>query len=94
MDNFTPIRNGILEHLQGGMLCPFDLGIYLFMDLRADWAKGIFHVCALSIAHGFNDPKLKKHIQKSLVRLRQRQYINYKKGDGTRGGYPILLSIA
>ena len=25
------------------------------------------------------------------MRLRQRKYINYRKGNGTRGGYPILI---
>jgi hypothetical protein len=91
MDNFTPIRNGLLDHIRDGKLCPFDLGIYVFLHLRADWATGIYHGCALTIAHAFNDPSLKHHVNKALIRLRERQYVNYRKGDGRRGGYPILI---
>src|SRR4051794_8761323 len=91
MDNFTPIRNGLWDHIREGKLCPFDLGIYVFLHLRADWASGIYRGCALTIAHGFNDPSLKLHINKALIRLRDRHYINYPKGNGTRGGYPILI---
>src|SRR5690348_13726536 len=92
VDSFTPIRNGLLEHIQDGKLCPFDLGIYVYMHLRADWSTGIFRGCALGIAHGFNDPSLKHHINKALSRLRQRKYINYPKGVGKRGGYEVLIN--
>jgi len=91
MDNFTPIRNGIREHISAGNLCPFDLGIYVLLHLRADWATGIFRGCALSIAYAFNDPSLKHHINKSLIRLRERRYINYAKGSGRRGAYEVLI---
>jgi hypothetical protein len=91
VDNFTAIRNGILDHLREGKLCPFDLGIYIFLHLRADWTTGIYTGCALTIAHQFADPSLKHHINKSLIRLRERRYVNYRKGDGRRGGYPILI---
>jgi hypothetical protein len=92
MNNFTPIRNGILEHIQAGHLCPFDLGIYLVLHLRADWSTGIYQGCALTLAYQFGNPSLKAHIQKSLRRLRDRQYVNYRKGDGKRKGYPILIN--
>jgi len=92
VDNFTAIRNGILEHLASGNLSPFDLGVYLYLHLRADWATGIYRGCALTVAHGFDDPALRGHINKSLIRLRSRKYINYRKGDGRRGGYPILIN--
>jgi hypothetical protein len=92
VDNFTPLRNGLVDHIQQGKLCPFDLGIYTFLHLHADWATGVYHGCALAIAHGFSDPSLKHHINKSLIRLRERQYINYQKGCGRRGGYPILIN--
>jgi hypothetical protein len=90
--SFTQIRNGILEHFQRGDLGPFDAGVYLLLHLRADWATGIYNGCALGIACSFGDPKLKEHVQKSLRRLKDRQYINYKKGDGSRHCYPMLLN--
>ena len=88
MENFTPLRNGILEHLRDGKICPFDLGIYVMLQLRADWSTGIYRGCALSVAHQFGDSTLRKHVTKSLFRLREKGYINYRKGDGVRGSYP------
>ena len=80
MDNFTPLRNGILEHLRDGKMCPFDLGVYVLLHLRADWETGIYHGCALALAYQFGDSTLRKHITNSLARLRSRGYINYRKG--------------
>src|ERR1700680_4913948 len=91
MENFTAIRNGILDHIREGKICPFDFGIYVFLHLRADWSSGIFHGCAATIAYQFGDGKLKKPIQRSLHRLRDRKYINYHEGSGQRGGYPVLI---
>jgi hypothetical protein len=91
MNNFTAIRNGIREHVSAGTMSPFDLGVYIFLHLWAEWETGIYRGCALSIAYSFGDPSLKTHIQQSLRRLRDRRYINYPHGDGSRGGYPIMI---
>lgn len=92
MDNFTPLRNGLSEHIKDGRLGPYDLGIYSFLHMHADWATGVYRGCALTIAFGFGDPSIKEHVQKSLRRLRDRSYINYRKGDGARGAYSILIN--
>src|SRR2546423_5257975 len=92
MGNFTRIRNGLYGHIKAGRMSPFDLGIYVFLHLRVSWTTGTYQGCALTIACDFGDPKLKEHIQKSLRRLRDRGYINYPKGNGSRGGYPILIN--
>lgn len=91
MDNFTPIRNGLREHIQEGKLPPFDLGVYTALHLLSDWSTGVCHACALSIAFFFGNPSWKTRIQKSLRRLRDRGYIHYPKGRGGRGAYPILI---
>ena len=91
MKNFTVIRNGLLSHIRDWQLCPFDLGVYVFLLLRADWATGIYQGCALTIAHHFADPRIKHHVNKCLMRLRDRHYINYPKGRGRRGGYAVLI---
>jgi hypothetical protein len=91
MDGFTKIRNGIVEHINDGKLSPFDLGIYTYLQLRADWTTGIVKTCAASIAYGFSDASLTKAIQRSLHRLRDRHYINYPEGYGKRGRYEILI---
>jgi hypothetical protein len=91
MDNFTPIRNGLREHIQEGKIPPFDLGVYTAIHLLANWSTGICQACALSIAFFFGSPSWKTRIQKSLRRLRDRGYIQYPKGGGMRGAYPILI---
>jgi hypothetical protein len=92
MEPFIPIRNGLLEHIRQGKLCPTDLGVYTFLHLTADWATGVCHTCATGIAVQFNDPKLTKLVQRSLQRLRASGYINYRPGDGQRGLYAVLLN--
>jgi uncharacterized protein YdaU (DUF1376 family) len=92
MENFTAIRNGLLEHLQSAHMGPFDLGVYTLLHLRADWETGVTTTCALTLAYHFGNPSLKPHIQKALRRLRDRKYINYRNGDGKRNAYPILIN--
>jgi hypothetical protein len=91
MAGFSKIRTGILDHIQDGKMCPFDLGIYVFLHLRADWNTGIVQTCAATIAYQFNDASLTKQVQRSLRRLRDHGYVNYREGTGKRGRYPILL---
>src|SRR6266851_3052633 len=92
MENFTAIRNGLLDHALGGKLSPFDFGLYVFLIMRAGYSTGIYEGCALTIACQFGDPSQKEHVQKSLRRLRHKKYINYRNGDGSRGAYPILIN--
>jgi hypothetical protein len=91
VENFIAIRNGLLEHIRQGKLCPSDLGIYTFLHLTADWSTGISYTCASGIAAQFNDPSLKELVQKALRRLRGKGYINYRSGKGQRGCYQILI---
>jgi hypothetical protein len=90
-NGFAKIRNGIRHHIKQGKLHPTDLGVYLYLHLECDWTAGIYHGTALGIAHGFDDAKLKNMIQKSLHRLREAGYINYREGKGQRRGYDILI---
>ena len=92
MENFTAIRNGLLDHALGGKLSPFDFGLYVFLIMRAGYSTGIYEGCALTIACQFGDPSQKEHVQKGLRRLRDKKYINYRNGDGSRGAYPILIN--
>jgi hypothetical protein len=92
MENFTAIRNGLLDHAFAGRLSPFDFGLYVFLIMRAGYSTGIYEGCALTIAYQFGDPSQKEHVQKSVRRLRDKKYINYRNGDGSRGAYPILIN--
>jgi hypothetical protein len=92
MDKFTAIRNGLLDHALAGKLSPFDFGMYVFLIMRADYSTGIYHGCAMTIACQFGNPSLKEHVQKALRRLREKKYINYRNGDGSRGAYLILIN--
>jgi len=60
--------------------------------LHVDYATGIYTGCALGIAFGFGDPRIQGQIQKSLRRLKDRGFINYPKGNGSRGPYRILIN--
>jgi len=91
MENFTALRNGILEHRRAGKMPPFDSGIFDHLLARCNWATGIYHGCALALAFDFGDVSLKEAIQRCLRRLRDRKYINYPEGTGKRGGYDILI---
>ena len=92
MNNFTAIRNPLLDHLVAGKLSLFDFGLLVFLIMRADYSSGIYQGCALTIACQCGDPSEKEHIQKALRRLRDKKYINYRNGDGSRGAYPILIN--
>lgn len=90
-EGFTAIRNGIRDHIKKGKLLPGDLGVYVYLHLECDWRTGIYHGTALGIAHGFHNPSLKREIQDALYRLRREKYINYRIGNGSRGGYEMLI---
>jgi hypothetical protein len=94
MDNFTAIRNGLLEHIRAGKICPFDLGIYTFLQLTMDWETGICFTNARSIAVQFGSTVSAKDVRQSLYRLRQKRYVNYREGDGSRGSYDVLIHKA
>lgn len=92
MEGFSKIRNGLLDHALTGKLSPFDFGLYVFLIMRANFRTGIYDGCALTIAYQFGNPGLKEHVQKALRRLKDRQFINYRNGDGRRGAYQILVN--
>ena len=90
-EGFSKIRNGLKEHIEAGKLCPTDLGVYLFLHLYCDYSTGIYKGTALGIAYRMGDAAHKSTINKSLARLKKIKFINYREGNGKRGGYRILL---
>ena len=91
MDGFIPIRRGILEHLEQRRMTLMEFGVYVLLQLRADWATGIYRGCALTIAYQFGDPEIRAQVKDILSRLKRKQYINYSPEKGKRGGYEILI---
>jgi len=91
-EGFAKIRNGIRAHIKQGKLTPQDLGVYVYLHLECDWATGIYHGTALGIAYGYDNPDLKDSIKRSLARLRENGYINFRKGDGRHKGYDVLIN--
>ena len=91
MTGFTPIRNGIREHLEQRRITVLEFGVYCMLQLRADWATGICRTCALTIAYQFGNRDIKTQIQHALYRLLEKSYINYPKGVGSRGTYDVLI---
>ncbi|HET7216355.1 MAG TPA: hypothetical protein VFL79_22395, partial [Terriglobia bacterium] len=90
-DGFIKIRNGLREHIRQGHLCPTDLGIYLFLHLEVDWGTGIVFTNASGIANTFDGKVSVRTVQDALHRLREHRYINYRRGNGQRASYTILI---
>jgi hypothetical protein len=90
-EGFAQIRNGLKEHIEAGKLCPTDLGVYTFLHMYCDYSTGIYTGTALGIAFRFGDASYKGMVNKSLARLKKIKFINYREGNGKRGGYRILL---
>lgn len=89
---FTPIRNGIQEHLEHGRLGSFDLGIYVRIHLDADYRSGIWWGSAQKlIALAPFDGSL-RHVQKSLRRLEAIGFIRRFLIRGKHGNYPVLIN--
>jgi len=91
MNGFTPIRNGILEHLESGRITLLEFGVYVLLHLRADWATGIYRGCALTLAYQSGDPDNRTQIKDVLFRLKRKRYINYSPLKGKKGAYEILI---
>lgn len=91
MTGFTPIRNGILEHLESGRISLLEFGVYVLLHLRADWSSGIYHGCALTLAYQSGDPDNRTQIKDTLLRLKRKRYINYSPLKGKKGAYEILI---
>lgn len=68
-----------------------EFGVYVLLQLRADWATGIYRSCALTIAYQFGDADIRAQVKDILFRLRRKQYINYSPEKGKRGSYEILI---
>ena len=90
-DGFTPIRNGLLEHLRDGRLTLLEFAVYILLHMRADWSTGIYRGCALTLAYQAGHPGAKEQIKHTLSRLKKKRYINYPPGVGKRGGYDVLI---
>jgi len=92
MTNFTAIRNGIKEHIEAGQFSDRELGVYLFLHLWARWDCGIIWTTAASIKGTFKNKEVKlRSVQNSMNRLRKKEYIDYKPGDGSGWVYPVLI---
>lgn len=89
--NYTMVRDGLKEHIELGRMTPADLGVYVMMHMERNWETGIYIGSSDKLAFSFGGTGYKKDIQKSLNRLRDNGFINYKEGTGRRGNYPILL---
>lgn len=91
-DGFIMIRSGIREHIDGGRFLGFDLGVYLYLHAISSWKTGIAYTCAKAIGEKLEVPA--RSVNNSLYRMRERGYINYPKGDGSRGLYCVYIHKA
>jgi hypothetical protein len=88
---FLRLRNGILEHVDEGVFHGRmrAYGLYVYLLQRRKWASGIVWTNARSISTTFGEPL--SSIQEDLRFLRDRNYIQYPKGSGRRGNYPVCI---
>lgn len=86
---FTAIRNGILEHVEESNFCLRSYGLYTYLHQRKRWTSGVVWTNAQSIATSFGE-KLTT-VQSLMQKLRQKGYIQYPKGFGRKGNYPVVL---
>lgn len=91
MEGFTQIRNGIAEHLRARKLTVLEFGVYVLLHLRANFETGIYMGCALTLAYEAGESRKEQSFKHVLRRLKRKGYINYPRGRGERGGYPILI---
>jgi hypothetical protein len=91
-DGFTGIRSGLKEHILGGRFVGCDLGVYAYLLISANWQTGIAYTCASAIGKHLEIPTTS--INNSLYRMRERGFINYPKGDGSRGLYAVYIHKA
>ena len=92
MKNFTAIFNGIKEHIEAGQFSAFELGVYTFLQLYKRWDCGVVWTTAASIKGTFKHKEVKlRSVQNALNRMRSKEYIDYKQGDGSGWVYPVLI---
>jgi hypothetical protein len=94
LDNLFPegyvgLRAGLREHITGGRFQGYDLGIYVHLHFFASWRTGICFTNAVAIGNELDIPV--RSVNNSLARLKERGYINFRKGDGRHGSYPIYI---
>jgi hypothetical protein len=89
-EGFLKLRNGLIEHVDGRQFTANDLGVYLFLHLHKNWRSGICWTNAAGVATTL-DGSPHSSVKRSFERLRERHYIQYRKGDGSRANYPVLL---
>ena len=90
---YVPIFLGLRESLCRMQVSPADLGVLLSLHLACTFKTGVYQGCAQSLAGDFGSQAYVKVVQKSLQRLRDKfGFINYPKGVGSLGSYPILIN--
>lgn len=86
---FLRLRNGLLEHVEEGRFNLRLYALYIYLLQRRRWASGIVWTNARSIATTFGE-KITT-VQSLMQTLRVRGYIQYPKGFGKKGNYPVCI---
>jgi DNA-binding transcriptional MocR family regulator len=86
---FLKLRNGILEHVEEGRFCLRTYGLFAYLLQRRRWASGVCFTNSHSIATAFGENVTT--VQNDMRILREEGYIQYPKGKGRKGNYPVLI---
>ncbi|SRR5216683_1873158 len=88
-NGFTKIRKGLLEHIEAQQFTAIDLGVYVYLHMRSNWRSGICWTNAKSVATGLGTPHAT--VKQVFRKLREKGYIQYPEGCGSRANYPVAL---
>jgi hypothetical protein len=92
MERFVPIALSIAEHLLRGDISAFEFGVYVIVQLQADYSTGIWRGCAPRILNSAPRGAKLREIQRALEHLTELGLLRPFHKHGQRGNFPFLIN--
>lgn len=89
---FTPIFNGLDDHLALGKLPPAADSVFMRLLRHCNWITGIYFGCAGRLKALYGGTATESAIAQALGLLKRNRLIYYHRGNGKRGSYPIAIN--
>jgi hypothetical protein len=91
MKGFVIIRGGIVDHLLAGNISLFDLGVYLVIQLQADFRTGVWRGSAPRLLATASRGTNLRQVQRALQNLTNQGLLRSFHVRGKRGNFCVLL---